>query len=60
MLFRSATLTGTAPAGGFSFVGMTTPTRGIALPADATGGTVWFTDDGGLSWTPSQVQGPDQ
>jgi hypothetical protein len=58
--WRLATLTGTAPAGGFSFVGMTTPTRGIALPADATAGTVWFTDDGGLSWTPSQVQGPDQ
>jgi hypothetical protein len=59
--WRLATLTGaTAPADGFSFVGMTTPTRGIALPADATAGTVWFTDDGGLSWTPSQVQGPDQ
>ena len=57
--WRAATLNGTAPAAGFSFVGMTTPTRGIALPADAQDGTVWFTTDGGLSWTPSQVQGPN-
>jgi hypothetical protein len=58
--WQAATLSGSAPAGGFSFVGMTTPTRGIALPADAQGGTVWFTTDGGLSWAPSQVQGPSQ
>jgi hypothetical protein len=57
--WRAATLNGTAPAAGFSFVGMTTPTRGIALPADPQNGTVWFTTDGGLSWTPSQVQGPN-
>jgi hypothetical protein len=58
--WRSATLTATAPAGGFSFIGMTTATNGIALPADPTTGTVWFTTDGGLTWAPSQVQGPDQ
>jgi hypothetical protein len=57
--WRAATLNGTAPAAGFSFVGMTTPARGIALPADPQNGTVWFTTDGGLSWTPSQVQGPN-
>jgi photosystem II stability/assembly factor-like uncharacterized protein len=54
--WRPATLARTAPQGGFGFVGMTTPTRGIALPANAQDGTVWFTKDGGLSWAPSQVQ----
>jgi hypothetical protein len=46
-----------APAGGFGFVGMTTDTQGVALPADATAGTVWFTFDGGQSWQPSSVSG---
>jgi len=54
--WRAAMLNGTAPDKGFSFVGMTTWTSGIALPADATAETVWFTTDGGLTWTPSQVQ----
>jgi hypothetical protein len=58
--WQAATLTGTVPEGGFGFVGMTTPTRGIALPADAGAGSVWFTTDGGLTWSPSQVQGPAQ
>jgi hypothetical protein len=44
-----------APAGGFSFVGMTTDEQGVALPVDAAAGTVWFTFDGGLSWQPSAV-----
>jgi hypothetical protein len=48
---------GGAPAGGFSFVGMTTDEQGIALPADATVGTVWFTFNGGQSWQPSSVSG---
>jgi hypothetical protein len=56
--WQAATLTAAAPAGGFGFVGMTTATRGIALPADAQAGSVWFTTDGGLTWAPSQVQGP--
>jgi hypothetical protein len=58
--WQPAMLSGTAPDNGFGFVGMTTPTQGIALPADAQAGTVWFTTDGGLSWAPSQVQGPSQ
>jgi hypothetical protein len=58
--WQAATLTGTAPEDGFSFVGMTTATEGIALPADAQEGAVWFTTDGGLSWAPSPVQGPSQ
>ena len=41
--WQAATLDGPAPAGGFGYVGMTTDTQGIALPADPAAGTVWFT-----------------
>ncbi len=44
-----------APAGGFAFVGMTTTTQGVAVPADPAAGAVWFTYDGGQSWTPSKI-----
>jgi hypothetical protein len=53
--WRAATLTQAAPAGGFSYVGMTSADQGIALPADPSAGTVWFTYDGGQTWTPSAV-----
>ena len=43
------------PAGGFTFVGMTTNTQGVAIPADAAAGTVWFTFDGGETWTPTRL-----
>ena len=57
--WQTATLNSdSAPAGGFTFVGMTDPEHGMALPASPADGTVWFTTDGGLSWTPSAVQGP--
>jgi hypothetical protein len=36
-------------------VGMTTDAQGIALPADPTAGTVWFTFDGGQTWQPFAV-----
>ncbi len=52
--WRQLTLTG-PPAGGFAFVGMTTRTQGVALPADPAAGTVWFTFDGGQTWAPSRV-----
>jgi hypothetical protein len=53
--WRAASLTGPAPATGFSFVGMTNFLHGFALPADPADGTVWFTTDGGLTWAPSAV-----
>jgi photosystem II stability/assembly factor-like uncharacterized protein len=53
--WQQATVTGGAPAGGFAFVGMTTATQGVAVPADAAAGTVWFTFDGGQTWQPSAV-----
>ncbi len=48
---------GAAPAGGFGYVGMTTSDQGIALPANPSAGTVWFTFDGGRSWQPSPLNG---
>jgi hypothetical protein len=53
--WRVATLTAAVPAGGFSYAGMTNDEQGIALPADPSAGTVWFTYDGGRTWKPSPV-----
>jgi len=53
--WQAATLNGLAPAKGFGYVGMTTDAQGIALPANPAVGTVWFTFDGGQTWTPSKV-----
>jgi len=54
--WQAATLSASAPPGGFSYVGMTTDSQGIALPASPSG-TVWFTFNGGLTWRPSQLNG---
>ncbi len=45
------------PAGGFSYVGMTSPLQGVAVPADSGQHAVWFTFDGGQSWRRSPVTG---
>jgi len=57
MSSRTADIRGGAPAGGFRYIGMTTDEQGIALPADPSGGTVWFTFDGGQSWKASRLNG---
>ena len=57
MSWRTADVRGGAPAGGFRYIGMTTDEQGIALPADPSAGTVWFTFDGGQSWTVSRLNG---
>jgi len=44
------------PGGGFSYVGMTDPFQGVALPADTSRHEVWITRDGGQSWHPSAVR----
>ncbi len=55
--WQMATLAGGGPAGGFGYVGMTTDVQGVALPADPSAGTVWFTFDGGQTWKPSHLGG---
>jgi hypothetical protein len=55
--WQTASLGAGAPAGGFGYVGMTTDTQGVALPANPATGTVWFTFDGGKSWQPSHLNG---
>jgi hypothetical protein len=44
-----------APASGFSYVGMTTQQEGVAVPADASLGELFFTADGGHSWRARQI-----
>ena len=39
-----------APAGGFSYVGMTTNDQGVALPVNASLHEIWMTFDGGQTW----------
>ncbi len=55
--WQAATVTGGSPAEGFGYVGMTTDEQGVALPADLSFGTVWFTFDGGHTWVPSHLDG---
>ena len=44
------------PPGGFAFVGMTTSSLGVAVPADAHQDAVWFTVDGGQTWRASPIK----
>ena len=45
------------PAGGFSYVGMTNATQGVAVPADAGLGSVYVTSNGGKTWHRSPITG---
>jgi hypothetical protein len=52
-------LTQSGPAGGFSYVGMTSATQGVAVPAEPTqSNSVWITNDGGAAWTQSPIKNP--
>lgn len=53
--WQAATVAG-SPARGFSYVGMTNSTQGVALPADASLGEIFVTGDGGRTWTASAVR----
>jgi len=46
---------GALPLGGFSYVGMTEATQGVAVPADPDAHAVWFTYDGGATWQKSPI-----
>jgi hypothetical protein len=54
--WRLAVGPGSGPGSGFSYVGMTDQSRGVALPADTSRHEVWITRDGGQSWQPSVVR----
>jgi hypothetical protein len=41
--------------GGFSYVGMTTPRQGVAVPVDQSLHELWFTYDGGKHWRATLV-----
>jgi hypothetical protein len=43
------------PSGGFSYVGMTSDSRGVALPADTSRHEIWVTTDGGRTWTAQAI-----
>ena len=53
--WQAAAINGGPPAGGFSYIGMTTAQRGVAVPANATLGEVFVTEDGGQTWRPSKI-----
>ncbi len=55
--WRAARFGGAAPPGGFSYVGMTDATQGVAVPANAALGAVWVTSNGGRTWHRSPVSG---
>jgi hypothetical protein len=47
-----------AGARGFGYVGMTSATQGVALPADAGLHEVFITTDGGSTWQPRAISSP--
>jgi photosystem II stability/assembly factor-like uncharacterized protein len=55
--WRSSGLGGATSPGGFSYVGMTNATQGVAVPADPLLGEIYVTGDGGKTWTPSPIAG---
>jgi hypothetical protein len=48
---------GQGPPGGFSYVGMTDASHGVAVPADSALHEIWFSTNGGRTWQPSTVAG---
>jgi photosystem II stability/assembly factor-like uncharacterized protein len=55
--WHSASISGQVPPGGFSYVGMTNASQGVAVPADPDLGAVYVTGDGGQTWSKSPITG---
>jgi hypothetical protein len=49
--------TQTTLAGGFSYVGLTNPSEGVAVPEDASLSEIFVTTTGGQTWTASPIKG---
>ncbi len=57
--WKPATVTGAgAPAGGFTYVGMTTNSQGVAVAADPALHEIWMTFNGGGTWAPATAITP--
>lgn len=54
--WQAATIT-SPPAGGFSYVGMTTPDNGVAVPVNSSPAGIYVTVDGGKTWRASRITG---
>ena len=54
--WHRASVSGQAPAGGFGFAGMTTQSRGVAVPAAPGSTVIYVTLDGGLTWNPKHIR----
>ena len=50
------TASGAGAPGGYSYVGMTTPQQGVAVPVSLGLDAIWFTYDGGTRWHESLVR----
>jgi hypothetical protein len=55
--WQPASFAGGAPSGGFSYVGMTFPKLGVAVPANPDLREIFTTSDGGKTWQPSPITG---
>jgi hypothetical protein len=55
--WQGATFTGGPPAEGFSYVGMTDPTQGVAVPRKPNLLEIYVTNDGGKTWQRSPITG---
>jgi hypothetical protein len=53
---RAASADGLVKNGGFTYVGMTSPTQGVAISEDSTVNEIWLTFNGGRTWTPSAIK----
>ncbi len=54
---RWSAAAGTMPPGGFAYVGMTTASQGVAVPAGTAQHAIWITHDGGGTWQASPIGG---
>jgi hypothetical protein len=52
----AANVNGLVENGGFTYVGMTSPTQGVAISEDSAVNEIWLTFDGGHTWMPSAIK----
>jgi hypothetical protein len=52
----ATTVDGQTENGGFSYVGMTSPSQGVAISADPAVHEIWLTFNGGRTWAPSPIK----